>query len=74
MATLVSSGVVGTLKRVQVTDDWIRDHDKEGQHPCSSNHPIGVGPGLPHPRLQGVTDGAVALNCYGNQAKCGDAH
>lgn len=73
VATLVSSGVV-TLKRLQVTDDWIRDHDNEGQHPRSSDHPIGMGPGLPHPWLQGVTDGAVALNRYSNQAKCRNAH
>ena len=29
-AALVSSGVVSTLKRVQVADDWIGDHDDEG--------------------------------------------
>lgn len=74
MATLVSSGVVGALEGVQVTDDWIRDHDDEGQRPRSSDHPISMGTGLPHPGLERVTDGAVTLNRYGNQAKCRDAH
>lgn len=74
VATLVSGGVVRTLKRVQVADDGIRDHDDKGQHPCRRDHSVGMGPRLPHPRFQGVTDGAVALNRYGNQAKCGDAH
>lgn len=70
VATLVSGGVVRMLKRVQVADDGIRDHDEKGQHPRGSDHSVGMGPRLPHPRLQGVTDGAVALDRYGNQAKC----
>lgn len=74
VAALVGSGVVGTLEWVQVADDGIRDHDEKGQQPCRSNHSVGMGPRLPHPWLQGVTDGAVSLNRYGNQAKCGDAH
>lgn len=74
VAALVSSGVVSALKRVQVADDGIRDHDEKGHHPCCSDHSVGVGPRLPHPWLQGVTDGAVAFNRYGNQAKRGDAH
>lgn len=74
VATLVSGGVVGALKRVQVADDGIRDHDEKRQHPRGSDHSVGMGPRLPHPRLQGVADGAVALDRYGNQAKCGDAH
>lgn len=49
VATLVPCGVVRALKRLQVTDDWIGNHDDEGQRPCSSNHPIGMGTGLPHP-------------------------
>lgn len=74
MATLVCGGVVGTLKRVQVADDRVRDHDEEGQHPRGRDHPVGVGAGLPHPRLERVADGAVAFDGDGNQAECGDAH
>lgn len=73
MATLVRGGVVGTLKRVQVADDRVRDHDEEGQHPRGRDHPVGVGAGLPHPRLQRVADGAVALDGDGDQAERGDA-
>lgn len=74
MATLVRGGVVGTLKRVQVADDRVRDHDEEGQHPRGCDHPVGVGAGLPHPRLERVADGAVALDGDGHQAERGDAH
>lgn len=74
VATPVRRCVVRARERLQVTDDGIGDHDDEGQHPCGSNHPIGVRTGLPHSWLQGVTDGAVALNRYSNQAKSGDAH
>lgn len=74
VATPVCCSVVTPRKRLQVTDDRIGDHNNQGQHPCGSNHPIGMRTGLPYPWLQGVTDGAIALNCYGNQAKSGDAH
>lgn len=73
MATLVCCGVVRAPKRLQVTDDWIGDHDDKGQHPCSCDDTVGMGTSLPHPRLQGITNGTVALNGYGNQAECRDA-
>lgn len=74
MATAVPGGVVRALERVQVAYDWVRDHDEEGQHPRGRNHPVGVRAGLPHPRLERVTDGAVALDGDGHQAEGGDAH
>lgn len=66
MATLVCCGVVRTLKWPEVTDDRVGDHDDEGQHPCNSNHTVGMGLGLPRPRLQRLADGTVALKGYGN--------
>lgn len=74
MATAVPGGVVRALERVQVADDWVRDHDEEGQRPRGRDHPVGVRAGLPHPRLERVADGAVALDGDGHQAEGGDAH
>ena len=48
-------------------------HDDKRQHPRGRNDTVGMGTRLPCPRLQGVTDGAIAFNRYGNKAKGGDA-
>lgn len=70
----MSRGVVRPLVGLQVTDDGIWDHDGEGQHPRYGDHFVGMRASLPHPGLQRVADGAVALYRNGNQAECGDAH
>lgn len=70
----MSGGLIWLGKSDQDAEDRVRGHDDEGEDPRGRDDPVGMGAGLPGPGLEWVTDGAVPLDRYGNQAEGGDAH
>lgn len=74
MSAHVSCGVVGFGEINQGAEDGVGYHYKEGQRPCSSDDFVGVGSGLPRPRLKRVADRTVSLYCYSHQTEGRYAH
>lgn len=72
-ATHVADRILGLRKGLQDTEHGVGHHDEQRQHPGGGDDAVGVGPGLPRARLEGVADGAVTLNGDGHQAEGGDA-
>ena len=68
----VAHGPVRLGERPEDAEHWIGHHDDQRQGPCGGDDPVGVGTGLPGAGLEGIADGAVALDSDGHQAEGGD--
>lgn len=70
----MSSDAILLFEGNQGAKHGIGNHEEDGKEPSGGDHTAGVGTRLPHAGLQRVTDGAVPLDGYRDQAECGDAH
>ena len=68
----VAHGPVRLGERPEDAEHRIGHHDDQRQGPGGGDDPVGVGTGLPGAGLEGVADGAVALDSDGHQAEGGD--
>ena len=71
-STHVSYRAVRLGESAQPAEHRVWQHDGQRQYPGGRDDPVGVRARLPRPRLEGVTDSAVALDGNGHQAEGGD--